>query len=108
MQTTTIIQVQKWSQSESPTEEILWNMMEREGFAPFRWTNNPHDVYMAHDHPYHKIIYVISGSITFGFPIEGEPITLYPGDRLELPAHLIHNAAVGDSGVICLEAHRYG
>jgi hypothetical protein len=30
---------------------------------------------------------------------------LHPGDRLDLPAGVLHNAAVGRSGVVCLEAH---
>ena len=64
------------------------------------------DVFPAHEHPYEKVIVVVAGTITFGFPIEGDPTTLYPGDRLDLPAGVTHNAAVGREGVVCLEAQR--
>ena len=81
-------------------------MMRQEGLKPYRWSNNPGDFYEAHAHDYHKVIYVVSGSITMGFPVEGEPTTLYAGDRLDLPPGVLHNAAVGPQGVVCLEAHK--
>jgi hypothetical protein len=28
-----------------------------------------------------------------------------PGDRLDLPASVVHAAEVGENGVVCLEAH---
>lgn len=100
-----IIRVQKWQSSAQPTEEKLRKMMAEEGLTPYRWSNGPHDIYAAHTHPYHKVIYVVAGSITFGFPIEGEPVTLQAGDRLDLPPDVRHNAVVGPDGVVCLEAH---
>jgi quercetin dioxygenase-like cupin family protein len=76
-----------------------------EGLEPYQWANAAGDVYEVHTHHYHKVIYVISGSITFGFPIEGEPSTLEAGDRLDLPPGVAHNAVVGSGGVACWEAH---
>jgi quercetin dioxygenase-like cupin family protein len=52
------------------------------------------------------MIYVVEGSITFGLPQEGQRVTLNAGDRLELPASIVHDAVVGPQGVVCLEAHR--
>jgi quercetin dioxygenase-like cupin family protein len=101
-----IIRVEKWSHPTQPTEEELRQKMLAEGLQPHRWSNNPGDYYDIHQHPYHKVIYVVSGSIVFGFPIEEDPTTLRVGDRLELPAGVRHNAAVGPQGVVCLEAHR--
>ena len=101
-----IISVRKWTRSQPPTEPLLQEIMHQEGLKPYRWSNNPGDFYEAHMHDYHKIIYVVSGSITMGFPIEGEPTTLYAGDRLDLPSGVLHNAAVGPHGVVCLEAHK--
>lgn len=103
---TCIIHVQKWAQAYAPTEEMLQQKLLAEGLAPTKWASSPHDVFSAHEHPFEKVIYVIDGSITFGFPIEGEPTTLYPGDRLDLPAGILHNAVAGHSGVACLEARR--
>ena len=45
------------------------------------------------------------GSITFGLPAGGERLTLRAGDRLDLPAGVVHDAVVGDAGVLCFEAH---
>jgi quercetin dioxygenase-like cupin family protein len=101
-----IINIQKWEQAAAPTEAVLRKLMLDEGLSPHVWSNNPGDVYAAHTHSYFKVIYIVSGSITFGFPIEGEPITLRAGDRLDLPPGVPHNAVVGPDGVVCLEAHQ--
>ena len=74
--------------------------------APYRWSNGPNDRYQAHSHGYHKVIYVVSGSITFGLPESKESVTLAAGDRLDLPAGVRHDAVVGPNGVVCLEDHR--
>jgi quercetin dioxygenase-like cupin family protein len=80
--------------------------MDAEGLKPYAWSNAPGDVYAAHTHAYHKVIYVVQGSITFGLPRRGEQVTLRTGDRLDLPAGVAHDAVVGPQGVACLEAHR--
>jgi quercetin dioxygenase-like cupin family protein len=100
-----IIHVEKWQNPHPPTEQELLELMYADNLVPYRWANDPHDVYPAHVHDYDKIIFVVSGSITFGFPVEGEPTILHAGDRLDLPAGIRHNAAVGPDGVVCLEAH---
>ncbi|MGD2040785.1 MAG: cupin domain-containing protein [Anaerolineae bacterium] len=89
---------------EAPSEADLRRTLDEEGLAPYRWSNGPGDVYGAHTHPYHKVIYVVRGSITFGLP--GQRIELQAGDRLELPGETRHDAVVGPDGVVCLEAHR--
>ena len=74
-----------------------------EGLDPGAWSNGPGDRYDAHDHAYDKVIVVASGSITFG--LDEGPTELTEGDRLELPAATAHDAIVGGTGVVCLEAH---
>ena len=98
--------VRRWDGAQPPTEVALVRLCAGEGLQPFRWSNAPGDGYAAHTHPYHKVLYVVQGSITFGLPDEGEQVTLHPGDRLDLPAGALHNAVVGPEGVVCLEAHR--
>ncbi len=100
------INVVQWSGEQLPTEQALFNILHAEGLQPYRWSNGPGDVYGAHAHTYHKIIYVVEGSITFGLPHAGQHIRLGRGDRLELPAGVTHDAVVGPEGVVCLEAHR--
>jgi quercetin dioxygenase-like cupin family protein len=101
-----IIHIQRWPRSHPPSEEELMSILVNEGLRPYRWSNKPGDVYNIHTHEYHKVIFVVSGSITFGFQVEGEPSILRAGDRLDLPVGTAHNAVVGPEGVVCLEAHR--
>jgi len=77
-----------------------------EGLTPQRWSNGPHAVYASHRHPYHKVLYVVRGSIVFTLHPSGELCRLGPGDRLDLPPGTDHSAVVGPDGVTCLEAAR--
>jgi uncharacterized protein YjlB len=97
--------VTPWAESAPPTESTLRQMMADEGLRPYSWSNGPHDVYAAHSHGYDKVIYVVRGSITFGLPQLGQQLKLNEGDRLDLPAGIVHDAEVGPQGVVCLEAH---
>jgi len=99
------VKITKWSLSASPDERTLRKIMQDENMHPYIWSNGPGDVYGAHSHGYHKVIFVVQGSITFGLPDIGGQATLAAEDRLDLPAGITHNAVVGAEGVVCLEAH---
>jgi hypothetical protein len=49
---------------------------------------------------------VVEGSITFILPILRKQILLKKGDRLDLPAQVVHSAQVGVDGVVCIEGHK--
>ena len=98
--------VTPWAGSGPTTQSTLWRLMTDEGLSPYSWSNGPHDTYTAHSHSYDKVIYVVQGSITFGLPALKQKLTLKAGDRLDLPAEILHDAIVGPQGVVCLEAHR--
>src|SRR5687768_14893462 len=98
--------VTPWSGSIPPSQSTLWRLMTEEGLSPYSWSNGPHDIYAAHSHSYDKVIFVVRGSITFGLPELEEKVNLGPGDRLDLPANIVHDAIVGPQGVVCLEAHK--
>ena len=100
------VEVIRWSGSAKPDEEEIRKILAAEGLQGYRWSNAAGDVYSAHSHSYNKVIHVVSGSITFGLPASDEKVTLNPGDRLNLPAGVSHNAIVGPEGVACIEAHR--
>jgi len=100
------VKVTPWPDGRAPTESDLRDLYEAEGLTPYRWSNGPYDRYQAHSHSFHKVIYVVSGSITFGLPESEGSVTLAAGDRLDLPAGVLHDAAVGPDGVVCLEGHQ--
>ena len=87
------------------SDHHLIERLQAEGMDPGAWSNGPGERYAPHAHAYDKVIVVASGSIVFGLTEPGESIALATGDRLELPAGVEHDAAVGTDGVACLEAH---
>lgn len=101
------LKITPWPFTHPPTETTLREMLIAEGLDFYTWGNAPHDLYPPHSHSYHKVIYVVRGSITFGLPEDGRELTLTTGDRLDLPARVVHHATVGAEGVLCLEAHRH-
>jgi mannose-6-phosphate isomerase-like protein (cupin superfamily) len=103
---TSILRVTPWQAATLPTESLLLEIMTQQGLDPYRWSNRPHDSYSAHKHEFHKVIYVVSGSITLNFPILKKQVTLNMGDRLDLPPNVVHSAQVGVEGGVCLEGHR--
>ena len=100
------LMVQRWEKPAPPTEGELREHYRQEGLNPYAWSNAPGDRYAPHSHSYHKVIYVVSGSITWLLPESEQEIETLAGDRLDLPAGILHAAHVGPEGVTCLEAHR--
>jgi len=103
---TTTLRVTPWEAANPTTESLLMEIMTKQDLDPYRWSNQPFDSYSAHKHDFHKVIYVVNGSITFTLPILKKQIELHVGDRLDLPAGVVHSAKVGAEGVVCLEGHR--
>lgn len=86
-------------------ERRVLDAFARERLSPSRWSNGPGDTYAAHSHAYHKVLFCLRGSISFRLE-DGEEIELHPGDRLDIEPHTQHSAAVGPTGVTCIEAPR--
>ncbi|HEY8173070.1 MAG TPA: cupin domain-containing protein [Dehalococcoidia bacterium] len=87
-------------------ERAVLAAVEAERLSPHRWLNAPGDVYAAHRHAYHKVLFCLRGSITFHLVGEGDDIELLPGDRLDIEPRTPHAATVGPRGVECIEAAR--
>jgi len=62
----------RWSDESVPDEALLRSILADEDLHPYLWSNGPGDAYGAHNHSYHKVIYVVRGSITFGLPDSGK------------------------------------
>jgi len=89
----------------------MTDLMERlrsEAIDCHSWSNAPGDRYGAHSHPYEKVLYCVTGSITFVLEAAGERIELRPGDRMVLPPGTVHSALVGPRGATCIEGRRDG
>ena len=99
------LKITRWNKSTTPTEGELLEIYRQEGLSPYAWSNGPGDVYPAHVHAYHKVLYVVRGSITWELPDLAQEIETHPGDRIDLPRGTSHAARVGPRGVTCLEAH---
>jgi quercetin dioxygenase-like cupin family protein len=94
-----------WAEDTPPDEARLRQILDAEGLDYYSWSNGPYDIYAPHKHSYDKVIYCVRGSITFQLIEAGTWFKLDPGDRLDLPAGIVHAAEVGEQGVTCLEAH---
>jgi quercetin dioxygenase-like cupin family protein len=78
---------------------------EAEGCSATRsWENGPGDRYGRHHHPFHKVLFCLSGSIVFH--TDDGDIELRAGDRLDLEPGTAHAATVGPDGCGCVEASR--
>jgi hypothetical protein len=96
-----------WPGAAAPSTTEIESLLQAEGLDFYPWSNGPDDIYAPHAHTYNKVIYCVRGSITFQLPQERTWHKLMPGDRLDLPAGVIHAAEVGEEGVVCFEAHQY-
>lgn len=97
--------VTAWAGTRMPTADAIRALLDADGFRYEHWSSGPLDVFFAHSHSYNKIIYVVTGAITFRLPKEGIEFTMKVGDRLDLPAGTIHEAVVSTLGVECFEVH---
>ena len=96
-----------WTGETPATEEELRELLEEQQLKVYHWKSGPEEVFGPHTHSYHKVLYVLKGNINFEFSTRHERFKLKPGDRLDIPGGLRHNAVAGVDGVTCLEAHIY-
>ncbi|MDW8060619.1 MAG: cupin [Thermomicrobium sp.] len=99
------VRLTRWQHDEPPSEAELLAALVAAGMTPYRWSNSPGERYAPHAHASHKVVYVVTDSITFQLH-PGGTVALGPGDRLDLPAGATHSAVVGPEGVVSLEGHR--
>ena len=92
------------SKGEAPSIGELREWFQGEGLKPREWSNAPGDTYDSHSHPYHKVLFCVSGSIVFHTG-DGD-LELEAGDRLDVEPGTDHSATVGPDGVECIEAAR--
>jgi quercetin dioxygenase-like cupin family protein len=91
----------RWSKHYESAEEELTNLLAARNIEAERWTANEMEVLdsrvFAEDHQ----LWCAEGSIIF--TIEGQRVSIQPGDTLEIPANMPHDAIAGISGCVCYE-----
>lgn len=98
----------RWSRDYESAEEELIDFLRNRNIETERWHAEAGEMFNAHSHPKDKRLWCAEGSIilTVTDPETNttKPISLQPGDSLELPAGTIHQAIAGISGVVCYES----
>ena len=79
--------------------------LKAEGLEASAWSNLAGERFEERVNDFDKVVVVVEGSITYGLTGYGVGYLLTPGERLDLPANVPHDALVGPKGVTCLEAH---
>ncbi len=85
------IEVKRWDKSDPPTLKEMREELLDEGFQGIHtFRDAPGTTYTDHQHDYIEVRWVLKGEVTFG--VGDHDYHLKPGDRLDMPAHLVHNA----------------
>lgn len=98
--------VTNWTRSDAPTEIEISDLLQDEGLKPTLWSKAAGYVSELQLHPYDTVVYVLEGGITFRLPENRRSVNLATGDRMDLPAFVVHNAVVGPDGVTCVQGKR--
>lgn len=94
----------RWSRDYESAEEELQNLLVAKNIAADRWAAVAGQVFATHMHALDKRLWCAEGSINV--TVNGKPISLQPGDTLDLPAYTPHEAVAGISGCVCYESPR--
>ncbi|WP_461828560.1 cupin domain-containing protein [Aquifex sp.] len=68
--------------------EKIYEILKKEGFSVYEWSDPPGTYYPTHTHPDREVRWVIEGEVVIG--AEGKEIVLREGDRIELEPETPH------------------
>jgi len=90
------LEIQRWDESEPPNRKKMREELLDEGFHGIHtFRDAPGTTYAEHQHDYIEVRWVLKGELIFG--VGGKEYHLKPGDRIDMPAHLLHDAKVDPS-----------
>lgn len=101
------LNIRRWDPATDGTlsEEKMMSKLQREGYKCYIYHYHPGTYFEDHTHEVHKVEGIIAGQFRLG--MYGQNVTLGPGDMLEVPRGVVHNAAVvGTEGVIAIDASK--
>ncbi len=96
--------VDRWSGLDGPTALEIERALRAEGLEPYRYSDPPGTVYAPHRHPSRQVRWLLSGRLRV--QVAGlDDFVLGPGDRLDMPAGLVHAVRVdGQDPLVCVAA----
>lgn len=93
-----------WSGAGDPGESALRSALEAEGLEVHTWRDPADRIYCDHHHERDESLWLVRGSMLLR--IEEREYRLGPGDRLLLPAGLLHSSRAGPDGAMYLIGQR--
>jgi mannose-6-phosphate isomerase class I len=97
-----ILKKYRWSRDYESNEEELTRFFESKNIETERWHAVEQQIFESQTNEYDTKLWCAEGSIII--TIDGQRISLQPGDGLDLPAGTVHEAVAGISGCVCYEA----
>ena len=76
------LKVTPWDKEEPPTEADLAEQLGEQELRVYHWSSPPEGMFAGHTHGYHKVLFILEGSIEFEFPTRHQSIRLKAGDGL--------------------------
>ena len=98
------IAVTRWNGSQHPSTKSIARLFQAEGYRPYEWENQPNHRYAVRSHNFHKILYVLDGTVEIQVPDANQSVRLRAGDRIDIPPGVRYGCIVGGNGATCMEA----
>ena len=92
------LEIERWSETESPDAAVLRERMEAEGYSVFESRDAAGTTYGPHSHAKAQSHWIVSGTLIIR--VGWEEYTLRAGDRDYLPANTEHSAIVPRDGAV--------
>ncbi|MDZ7744176.1 MAG: hypothetical protein U5K77_00225 [Candidatus Saccharibacteria bacterium] len=91
----------RWSRAYESAEEELELFLEKHNIQADRWTAEPGEAIPGEASKQDKRLWCAEGTVIYA--VNGQDISLQPGDTLDIPAQMYHEAQTGLGGCICYQ-----
>ena len=92
----------RWSKDYESAEEELESLFAAMNITAERWTLESGQAFPPQTCALDKRLWCAEGSLML--TVNGKPISLQPGDAVDLPAYMTHETVAGISGCACYES----
>jgi quercetin dioxygenase-like cupin family protein len=96
-----------WTARGRPDERKLRGLLAEAGYHQAeRWSSEPDQTHPPHAHVYPELLWLLTGSVVVILAAERRLLQLGPGDRVLMPAGVLHAVLAGPDGASYLVATR--